>query len=95
MFPDHGKWQRAYHIVRHADLLEAYKVVRCYLYTVHRCPDLTEDAAWLETRRIFDERVFKYVSDGWIFLEAALRWVPELEREALRCFAEKDLAYLL
>jgi hypothetical protein len=94
-FPDHGKWQRAYHIVRHADLLEAYKVVRCYLYTNHRCPGLTEDAAWLETRRVFDERVFKYVSDGWIFLESALKWVPELEKEALRCFEERDLTYLL
>lgn len=95
IYPNHGKWQRAYHIVRHADLLEAYRVVRCYLYSKHRKPVCSEDELWAEIRKIFDERVFKYVSDGWIFLDQALQFVPDLEREALRCFTERDCTYLL
>jgi HD superfamily phosphodiesterase len=95
IYPDHGRWQRAYHIVRHADLLEAYRVVRCYLYSKHRKPAWSEDELWAETRKIFDERIFKYVSDGWIFLEQALKFVPDLEREALRCFRERDCTYLV
>lgn len=95
VYPNHGPWQRAYHIVRHADLLEAYKVVRCYLYSVRRCPGLSEDELWLETQKIFDTRVFKYVSDGWIFLESALIYIPELEAEARRCLKMRDKTYII
>lgn len=95
VYPNHGPWQRAYHIARHADLLEAYRVVRCYLYSMHRKPEFTEDQLWQETQKIFDERVFKYVSDGWIFLDGALSFIPGLEAEAQRCLKERDTAYLL
>lgn len=94
-YPNHGQWQRAYHIVRHSDLLEAYRVVRCYLYSMRRKPNYTEDELWIETQKIFDERVFKYVSDGWIFLEGALAFIPVLEAEARRCLKERDTTYLL
>lgn len=94
-YPDHGEWTRAYHIVRHADLLEGYKVVRCYLYSVRRLPGASEEELWLETAKIFNERVFKYVSDGWLFLPAALAYVPELEAEARRCLKERDASYLV
>jgi hypothetical protein len=95
VYPNHGPWQRAYHIVRHADLLEAYRVVRCYLYSMHRKPEFTEDELWRETQKIFDDRVFKYVSEGWIFLDAALAFIPKLEEEAQRCLKERDTTYLL
>lgn len=95
IYPNHGPWQRAYHIVRHSDLLEAYRVVRCYLYSMHRKPHFTEDELWQETQKIFDERVFKYVSDGWIFLESALTYIPGLELEAKRCLKMRDTTYLL
>jgi hypothetical protein len=95
VYPNHGPWQRAYHIVRHADLLEAYRVVRCYLYSMHRKPNFTEDELWQETQKIFDERVFKYVSDGWIFLDSALGFIPGLESEARRCLILRDTTYLL
>lgn len=94
-YPDHGQWQRAYHIVRHADLLEGYKVVRCYLYSIRRLPCASEEELWLETEKIFNERVFKYVSDGWLFLPAALAYVPELEAEARRCLKERDATYVV
>jgi hypothetical protein len=95
VYPNHGPWQRAYHIVRHSDLLEAYRVVRCYLYSMRRKPEFTEDELWQETQKIFDERVFKYVSDGWIFLDTALEFVPGLEAEARRCLKMRDTNYLL
>jgi len=95
VYPDHGQWQRAYHIVRHADLLEAYKVVRCYLYSVRRLPNATEDELWLETERLFESRVFKYVSDGWIFLDAALAYIPDLEADARARLARRDTSYLV
>lgn len=94
-YPDHGEWTRAYHIVRHADLLEGYKVVRCYLYSVRRLPGASEEELWLETAKIFNERVFKYVSDGWLFLPAALAYVPDLECEARRCLKERDVSYVV
>jgi exopolyphosphatase/pppGpp-phosphohydrolase len=94
-YPDHGFWTRAYHIVRHADLLEGYKVVRCYLYSLRRLPGASEDELWLETEKLFNERVFKYVSDGWLFLPAALAYIPELEREARRCLRERDATYVV
>jgi len=39
IFPCHGKWQRAYHVARHADLLEGYIVARCVLYSMHFYPE--------------------------------------------------------
>jgi len=92
-YPNHGIYQRAYHIARHADLLEAYRVVRCYLYSKHRMPEASEDELWQETERIILDRVFNYVNDGWIFLEAALVEIPALEAEALRCLKERDVTY--
>jgi len=95
VYPNHGPWQRAYHIVRHSDLLEAYRVVRCYLYSMRRKPNFTEDELWQETQKLFDERVFKYVSEGWIFLDTALTYIPSLEAEARRCLNMRDTTYLL
>ena len=78
VYPEHGKWQRAYHIIRHADLLDAYIVERCMLYNEHIYPTMSVDESWERVIRIFEDRVFKYVSDGWIFYPAALALVPGL-----------------
>ena len=71
-FPDHGIWQHAYHIVRHADLLCAYRVERCFQYQNHIMPGRPEADSWVAVKKIFDIRVFKYISDGWIVLPKAL-----------------------
>lgn len=94
VYPDHGKWQRAYHVARHADLLEGYIVARCFLYNMHIHPDKSDDDHWLAVRTLFDRRVFRYLKDGWITFPAALRMVPELEKEAHRCFETKSLDWL-
>ena len=82
VYPDHGKWQRAYHIIRHADLLDAYKVERCMLYNQHIHPEMSESESWKVVNALFETRVFNYVSDGWIFYPAALALVPALEKTA-------------
>lgn len=91
VYPDHGRWQRSYHIARHADLLEGYVVARCYLYNVHIHPEKTEDEHWELVTDLFNRRVFKYVEDGWIHLPGALEMVPDLLKEADRCLENKTL----
>jgi hypothetical protein len=91
IYPDHGKWQRAYHIARHADLLEGYIVARCILYDRHIHPERTEDQHWLRAIELFNERVFKYVKDGWITMPEALEIVPGLEEEARRCLKDRSM----
>jgi hypothetical protein len=93
VYPDHGAWNRVYHIVRHADLLDAYVVGRCFVYTKHSLPEISDDTAWSIVEDLFENRVFKYVSDGWIFLPSALAMVPELEAEARACFRNRKGVY--
>jgi hypothetical protein len=84
-YPSHGKWQRAYHVARNADLLEGYIVARCVLYNRHIYPLKTDDEHWERATQLFNERVFTYVSEGWVNLPGALKMVPTLEQEARRC----------
>ena len=91
IYPDHGKWQRAYHVARNADLLEGFIVARCFLYNMHIHPDKTEDEHWTIVMDLFDRRVFRYVEDGWINLPGALELVPVLMEEAHRCFNDRLL----
>jgi len=61
-YPDLGEYQLAYHIVREADLLAAYDIDRCIMYTMHR--DKCEYTTALnEAFDLFDYRVFKMRSD--------------------------------
>jgi hypothetical protein len=57
-FPDLGEYQLAYHIVREADLLAAYDIDRCIMYTIHR-DNCSYDKALKEALELFDYRVFK------------------------------------
>ena len=93
VFPDHGKWQRVYHLVRHADLLDAYNVGRCFAYTRHSYPLASDETCWKIVQGVFDNRIFKYVSDGCIFLHSALCLVVPLEEKARIALSEKDNSY--
>jgi len=93
VYPDHGPWQRSYHIVRHADLLDAYIVARCFLYNKHIYPDLNDDVTWSSVEVLFENRVFKYVSDGFIFYPKALELAAELTLEAQKTLKEKVFTY--
>jgi hypothetical protein len=93
VYPDHGKWQRAYHIVRHADLLDAYVVARCFLYNKHIYPDLEDDVTWSAVDLLFENRVFKYISDGFIFYPKALELAAELTLVAQKTLKERKFTY--
>jgi hypothetical protein len=92
-FPDHGKWTRAYHITRHADLLDGYHVGRCYLYNRRTFPDWSEDDTWNVVSDIFQRRIYRYISDGWITHPYAISVVPSLEEEAKEAFRNRNWEY--
>lgn len=81
-YPDHGVWQNAYHIVRHADLLCAYRMERCYQYQIHVTPGISEEDAKEAVKKIFQIRVLRYISDGWITLPKALELAIPMEAAA-------------
>jgi hypothetical protein len=61
-YPDLGKYQLAYHIVREADLLAAYDIDRCIMYSIHK--DSNEYSQALKVAlELFDNRVFRMRQD--------------------------------
>lgn len=93
VYPNHGKWQRAYHLARHADLLDAYSVGRCMMYTQHIYPHISDDECWKIVEDLFEIRVFRYVTDGWIFLPRAIDIAEELHKDAQYTFAQRVYVY--
>jgi hypothetical protein len=93
VFPNYGKWQRAYHLARHADLLDAFLVGRCFIYTQHIQPNIIDTECWKIVEELFYNRVFLYVSDGWITLPLAIQYSTYLEKEAKECFLYKTFVY--
>ena len=61
-FPELGEYQLAYHIVREADLLAAYDIDRCIMYTMYRDNNDYTKALTIALD-LFDYRVFKMRSD--------------------------------
>lgn len=61
-FPDLGNYQTAYHIVREADLLAAYDIDRCIIYTMYRDNSTYTDALQ-EALNLFENRVFRMHQD--------------------------------
>ena len=62
-YPDLGKYQLAYHIVREADLLAAYDIDRCIMYSMYRNNKKYSEAL-IEALDLFDTRVFKMRQDN-------------------------------
>lgn len=61
-YPDLGEYQLAYHIVREADLLSAYDIDRCIIYTIYR-DNCSYTDALKEALELFDNRVFRMRQD--------------------------------
>ena len=61
-YPNFGKYQHAYHIVREADLLAAYDLDRCIIYSimVNKCNYCD---ALKESKSLFEKRVLNYRKD--------------------------------
>lgn len=88
-YPDLGSYQMAYHIVREADLLAAYDIDRCIMYSMYM-RDVDYDEALRIAIELFDVRVLKYRSDG-LFLSEYAKW----ESAILHANAVKKIAMLL
>ena len=61
-YPDLGENMIAYHIVREADLLAAYDIDRCIIYTIYR-DNCEYNKALEEALNLFDYRVFRMRQD--------------------------------
>lgn len=62
-FPIMGGYQKAYHIVREADLLSAYDFDRCMIYKINKNGGDFEDA-FKNANELFENRVLKHNDDG-------------------------------
>jgi len=62
-YPDLGEYQLAYHIVREADLLSAYDLDRCLIYSLI-CEKLDYDLAVNRVINIANERILHYRKDN-------------------------------
>ena len=67
-FPNLGKYQTAYNIVREADLLCAYDFDRCMLYNMYQLNGNMEES-FDEAESLFQKRMFKHNDDGLFFTQ--------------------------
>ena len=61
-YPELGDYQLAYHIVREADLLAAYDIDRCVMYSMY-CYNIEYNKALQIAVELFDNRVFRMRQD--------------------------------
>ena len=78
-FPNHGKYQTAYNIVREADLLCAYDFDRCMMYNLFTENDSNLENAFSEANKLFNVRMFKHYDDGLFTTNYALNNYKHLE----------------
>lgn len=62
-YPNLGNFQIAYHIVREADLLEAYDFDRSMIYHMHKTNGNFEES-YLNALELFENRVWKHFDDN-------------------------------
>ena len=81
-FPEMGKYELAYHIVREADLLAAYDFERCMVYCIsQQNGDIV--AAFKSANELFHNRVLRHEQDGLFITEYSKIKSRELHAEAL------------
>ena len=62
-FPELGKYQLAYHIVREADLLASYDIDRSVMYNMYKS-NICYSEALKKSLDLFDSRVFKMIENN-------------------------------
>jgi HD superfamily phosphodiesterase len=87
-YPELDEYQMAYHIVREADLLAAYDVDRCIIYSMFH-EKLDYEGAVKRTFRLFEERILKYRSDNLFVTPYSRNLSLKLHQQAIR-----DLEFL-
>jgi HD superfamily phosphodiesterase len=82
-FPDLGEYQRAYHIVREADLLAAYDFDRCMIYAMTQ-HELALPVAFDESEKLFHKRVLRYDDHGLLLSSYARQEATRLHTLAIQ-----------
>lgn len=82
-YPDLGKYQHAYHIVREADLLSAYDFDRCMIYSIAKKHENVEEA-YNNARDLFYNRILKYDGDQLLLSEYSRNASKKLYTNAIR-----------
>lgn len=82
-FPKLGEYQRAYHVVREADLLAAYDFDRCMIYAMTQ-HELPLHVAFEESVNLFEKRVLRYDEDGLLLSGYAKQEAGKLHTQAIQ-----------
>jgi hypothetical protein len=82
-FPELNEYQMAYHIVREADLLSAYDVDRCIIYSI-MVEKLNYVNSITRTKNVFENRVFKYRDDNLFVTDYSKKLSLVLHKKALK-----------
>ena len=77
-----GKYQSAYHVVREADLLDAYDFDRSMIYHMAKNGKSLEDS-YADACKLFEERVLRHNDDGLFVTRYALREHKILAQNAI------------
>jgi hypothetical protein len=88
-FKNDKSLETCYHIVRNSDLLASYDPERCIGYQI-RCGGSRRDGI-LKMLEIFDNRILKLITDGYINLPSAIEYAQELHRDALQMLEKYKL----
>lgn len=94
-YPMLGNYMLAYHIVREADLLTAYDFNRCMIYGLHKkrhCKTIMD--AFLESRKLFNIRVLKYIEDNLFITDYSKELSRTLHEDALKNILLWEQLYL-
>lgn len=82
-YPELGEYQLAYHIVREADLLAAYDIDRCVMYTMYH-NNINYSEALVEALNLFDVRVFRMRKDRLFKTNYSKRESLKLHKKAMK-----------
>ena len=82
-FPELDEYQLVYHIVREADLLAAYDIDRCIMYTIYR-DNIEYTKALTLALDLFNYRVFKMRKDRLFITKHSKKLSLVLHKRALK-----------
>jgi HD superfamily phosphodiesterase len=85
-FPELGPYQKAYHIVREADLLSAYDFDRCIIYKMYK-NETDFVNSFNDAEHLFKTRVLKHNEDNLFLTDYSKKLSVQLERTAINRMA--------
>jgi hypothetical protein len=81
-YPELGKYQLAYHIVRESDLLTAYELERCIIYKMIHDKYSYKKALELSLE-LFETRILQYIKDNLFITDYSKNKAEELHLKAI------------